>query len=158
MQTERTHFLDHRIPPVLLFFVVAACMRGASMIAPALAVDWPGREFVAWALAVAGSLVILAGVASFTLHKTTANPLRPGTASTLVDSGIYARTRNPMYVGLTVALFGYGVFLSHPLALFAVALFPAYIHRFQIAPEERALDRLFGEGYLAYKKRVPRWL
>ena len=60
-------------------------------------------------------------------------------------------------VGVAIALIGYAAFLSHPLALFAAFLFPVYIGRFQIAPEERALDQVFGEAYEAYKKRVPRW-
>lgn len=158
IQTDRTHFLDNRLPPLLVAVVVAACMRGAVALAPALSADWPGREFVAWAFVVAGALVVYAGVASFKRHQTTVNPFKPSTASRLVESGIYRKTRNPMYVGITVVLLGYAAFLAHPLALLLVALFPAFIRRFQIAPEERALDQLFGEDYLSYKKRVPRWL
>jgi protein-S-isoprenylcysteine O-methyltransferase Ste14 len=158
MQTQRTHFLDNRLPPLLVSLVVAAMMRGTVPIAPALSLPWPGRELVALVLVIVGALVIVAGVASFTRHKTTVNPFKPATASSLVDSGIYGRTRNPMYLGVAMALFGYAAFLSHPLALFAAFLFPAYIGRFQIGPEERALDQVFGEAYEAYKKRVPRWL
>ncbi len=158
MQTQRTHFLDNRLPPLLVALVVAAMMRGAVALAPALAIHWPGREIVAWVLVIVGAVVIFAGLASFARHKTTANPFKPATASSLVDTGIYGRTRNPMYVGVAIALIGYAAFLSHPVALFTAFLFPAYIGRFQIAPEERALDRVFGEAYEAYKRRVPRWL
>ena len=63
-----------------------------------------------------------------------------------------------MYVGVTFALLGYAVALAHPLAVLLVALFPLYIRRYQIAPEERALSRLFGDAYAAYRLRVPRWL
>lgn len=158
MQTQRTHFLDNRLPPLLVALVVAAIMRGTVALAPALAIHWPGRELVALVLVIVGALVIGAGLASFNRHKTTVNPFKPATASNLVDTGIYGRTRNPMYLGVAIALIGYAAFLSHLLALFAAFLFPAYIHRFQIAPEERALDQVFGEAYEAYKKRVPRWL
>ncbi len=157
MQTPRTHFLDNRLPPLLVALGVAAIMRGAAALAPALFIHWPGREVVASVLAVVGALVIFAGVGSFTRHKTTVNPFNPGRASNLVDAGIYGRTRNPMYLGVAAALFGYAAFVSHPLALLAAGLFPAYIQRFQIGPEERALDRVFGEAYENYKKRVPRW-
>lgn len=61
-------------------------------------------------------------------------------------------------VGVTLVLLGYAAFLAHPLALLVVVVFPAYIQAFQIAPEERALDRLFGEAYARYKEGVPRWL
>ena len=158
MQTQRTHFLENRLPPLLVALMVAAMMRGAATIAPALSIPWPGREIVAWVLMIVGAVVIFAGLASFARHKTTANPFKPEAASSLVDTGIYGRTRNPMYVGVAMVLIGYAAFLSHPLALFAAFLFPAYIGRFQIAPEERALDRVFGEAYEAYKRRVPRWL
>jgi protein-S-isoprenylcysteine O-methyltransferase Ste14 len=158
MQIQRTHFLDNRLPPLLVALGVAAIMRGGVALAPALSIHWPGRELVAWVVLIAGALVIVAGLASFTRHKTTVSPFRPATASSLVASGIYGRTRNPMYLGVAMALFGYAAFLSHPLALFAAFLFPAYIARFQIAPEERALDQVFGEAYDAYKRRVPRWL
>lgn len=158
MQTQRTHFLDNRLPPLLVALVVAATMRGAVALAPNLSIPFPGRAIVASVLVIGGALVIVAGLASFNRHKTTVNPFKPATASNLVDTGIYGRTRNPMYAGVAIALVGYAVFLSHLLALFAAFLFPAYIHRFQIAPEERALDQVFGEAYEAYKKRVPRWL
>lgn len=158
MQTPRTHFLDNRLPPLLVAVGVAVIMRGAPSLAPALHVSWPGRELLAWVLVIVGALVIFAGVATFARHKTTVNPFKPATASSLVDTGIYGRTRNPMYVGVALALLGYAALLSHPLSLIAALLFPAYIHRFQIAPEERALDSVFGEAYDAYKKRVPRWL
>lgn len=158
MQTPRTHFLDNRLPPLLVAVGVAVIMRGAPSLAPALHVSWPGRELLAWVLVIVGALVIFAGVATFARHKTTVNPFKPATASSLVGTGIYGRTRNPMYVGVALALLGYAALLSHPLSLIAALLFPAYIHRFQIAPEERALDSVFGEAYDAYKKRVPRWL
>lgn len=158
MQTPRTHFLDNRLPPLLVAASVAAIMRGAFALTPALAPHWPGREIAAGGVGLAGVVVICLGLATFARHKTTANPFVPGAASSLVDTGIYRRTRNPMYVGMTLVLLGYAAFLSHPLSLIAAFLFPAYIHRFQIAPEERALASVFGEAYGAYKKRVPRWL
>lgn len=113
---------------------------------------------MAVALGLLGVVVAAAGVVAFRRHQTTVNPFQPAAASTLVEKGIYRRTRNPMYVGVTLALLGYAAFLSHPMALLLVVLFPAYIQVFQIAPEERALDRLFGEAYARYKERVPRWL
>jgi protein-S-isoprenylcysteine O-methyltransferase Ste14 len=154
----RRHLLDHRVPPLLVAFAVALCMRAALFVAPQLHFGWTGRAFVGMALAISGGIVAAAGVVTFRRHQTTVNPFHPATASTLVETGIYRRTRNPMYVGVTLILLGYAAFLAHPMALLLVALFPAYIHIFQIAPEERALDGLFGEAYARYKERVPRWL
>ncbi len=86
------------------------------------------------------------------------NPIKPGAASSLVSSGVYRFTRNPMYLGLSVTLLGWAMFLSNPLALLAVPLFVLYINRFQINPEERVLSSLFGAEYAAYKEKVRRWL
>jgi len=78
---------------------------------------------------------------------------------TMTDaSGIYRVTRNPMYLGMLLVLVGWAVFLANGLAVIAIALFPAYITRFQIKPEERALTALFGEQYASYSSRVRRWI
>ena len=63
-----------------------------------------------------------------------------------------------MYLGLSVTLLGWAVFLSNSLALLAVPVFVLYINRFQIDPEERVLSSLFGAEYAAYKEKVRRWL
>jgi protein-S-isoprenylcysteine O-methyltransferase Ste14 len=86
------------------------------------------------------------------------NPIKASAASSLVTSGVYRYTRNPMYLGLSVTLMAWAVFLSNLLALVAVPLFVLYISRFQISPEERVLSSLFGAEYAAYKEKVRRWL
>jgi protein-S-isoprenylcysteine O-methyltransferase Ste14 len=86
------------------------------------------------------------------------NPLKPQTASALVASGIYRYTRNPMYLGMLVVVVGWAVFLANVLSALAIVLFPAYITRFQIKPEERVLLSLFGEQYVHYSHQVRRWL
>ena len=63
-----------------------------------------------------------------------------------------------MYVGLCFVLFAWGVFLSSAWALLGLLAFVLYLGRFQIAPEERALARLFGTEYTAYQAKVRRWL
>ena len=155
---SRRHFLDNRVPPLVVALVVAFLMRAASLAGPRFRLGWSGSAFVAAALAAIGIAVAWAGVVTFRRHQTTVNPFQPANASTLVESGIYRRTRNPMYLGVTLVLLGYAAFLAHPFALLLLGLFPAYIRTFQIAPEERALDRLFGETDARYKERVPRWL
>ncbi len=84
--------------------------------------------------------------------------MKPEAASSLVVTGIYKVTRNPMYVGLSFLLLAWAVFLWSAWALLGPLVFLAYIFRFQIAPEERALATLFGADYSAYKARVRRWL
>jgi protein-S-isoprenylcysteine O-methyltransferase Ste14 len=68
----------------------------------------------------------LAGVLEFRRARTTINPLRPENASALVTSGIFGWTRNPMYLGFAIVLFGWAVYLANPLALVGPAVFAAY--------------------------------
>jgi protein-S-isoprenylcysteine O-methyltransferase Ste14 len=82
----------------------------------------------------------------------------PASSSSLVLSGIYKFSRNPMYLGFLLALFGWAVFLSNALAFVFLPAFIFYMNRFQIEPEEKALAGKFGQEFVDYKSRVRRWL
>jgi protein-S-isoprenylcysteine O-methyltransferase Ste14 len=107
---------------------------------------------------LAGALTCLAGVCSFRRAKTTVNPMKLDSSSVLVASGIYKYSRNPMYLGFVLILFGWALFLSNALALLLLPAFVLYMSRFQIWPEERALLSLFGKDYKQYHAKVRRWL
>ena len=94
----------------------------------------------------------------FRRAQTTINPLRPQMASSLVMKGIYRITRNPMYLGLTLWLLAWALWLETLSPWIVAALFPIVITGLQIIPEERALEKLFGETYRDYRKRVSRWI
>jgi protein-S-isoprenylcysteine O-methyltransferase Ste14 len=147
-----------KLPPVALTLIVAALMRGVSWAAPSLGFAFPAYLPSSAALALVGAAICLAAVVSFKRAKTTVNPLRPGSASALVVSGIYQFTRNPMYLGFLLVLLGWAVFLSNALALVLIPGFVIYMNRFQIGPEERALASLFANKYSAYTARVRRWI
>ena len=149
--------LDLRIPPLALVLVFAAIMAAIAYAVPA-SITIPGRRIIAGAFAFAGAVAALAGVIAFRSHKTTVNPLTPDQASTLVVIGIYRVSRNPMYLGFLLALLGWGTYLSNWACMFMQPVFVAYVNRFQIGPEERALTELFGPQFLAYAKSVRRWL
>jgi protein-S-isoprenylcysteine O-methyltransferase Ste14 len=114
--------------------------------------------FLALAIAVSGLAVALAGIAEFRRLSTTVNPLKPGDASSIATGGIYRYTRNPMYVGLACCVLAWGLYLRNFAALLCVVIFVAYMTRFQIRPEERALQEKFGDDYTSYKSRVRRWI
>ncbi len=114
--------------------------------------------FIGALLFFIGCLYIIAGFMAFRSEKTTVNPLRPETASSLVISGIYRNTRNPMYLGLLFYLLGWGSYLGSIPSLLFIGFFVLFMNRFQIKPEERAMESLFGKEYLEYKSSVRRWL
>jgi protein-S-isoprenylcysteine O-methyltransferase Ste14 len=89
---------------------------------------------------------------------TTINPLRPENATTLVTSGVYAWTRNPMYLGLSVLLLGWAIRLGTLIPLVLAPLFIPLIQLVQVRPEEDALRMRFGRAYAGYCRRVNRWL
>ena len=109
-------------------------------------------------LAAVGAAFSLSGVLAFRHAKTTVNPLKPESSSSLVTTGVYKITRNPMYAGMLFLLFAWAVFLWSVWSLLGPLGFAAYMGRFQIAPEERVLAGLFGAEYAEYKARVRRWL
>lgn len=63
-----------------------------------------------------------------------------------------------MYVGLTIGLVAWAIYLENAGALLAIPLFVAYLTEFQIKPEERALLSKFGPEYADYMASVRRWL
>lgn len=150
--------LDRRVPPVAVTLLAGAAMWLAARLVPAASVVIPARSTIALALVVAGSAVAVAGVAAFRRDGTTVNPTTPGASAVVVDTGIYAVSRNPMYVGFALVLAGWAVHLANLLALALLPAFVLYLNRFQIVPEERALTARFGERYVDYTRRVRRWL
>lgn len=150
-------FLETRVPPPLVALVTAAIMwvgRLATSSTDALA--W--RLVLAVVLALGGLLLATTGIRSFRRARTTVTPLKPQAASQLVVSGVYHFTRNPMYLGVCLVLLGWAAWLWSAWSLLGPVVFVAYITRFQIVPEERALAALFGAAYGAYVKGVRRWI
>ncbi len=150
--------LELRIPPAAVFVIAALLMGLVAWALPALHVALPGRVVLAVALALAGGLFGVAGIVAFSRAKTTVHPMKPGEATSLVTTGIYTRTRNPMYLGLLLALLGFGIYLANPVSLLMLPGFVFYMNRFQIIPEERAMASNFGADFETYRAQVRRWL
>ena len=150
--------LELKIPPPAVALVTALLMWLVSQAAPALDFRFPARRVFAIGLAAIGVATAISGVITFRRARTTVNPLKPESASSLVNWGVYTVTRNPMYLGLLLVLTGWAIFLSNVLGFLFLPAFVLYINRFQIAPEERALTSLFGQDFAAYQSRVRRWL
>jgi protein-S-isoprenylcysteine O-methyltransferase Ste14 len=150
--------LELKVPPLVLVLVLAVAMWFAAMQLPSLAITLPWRQGFAVTISGGGILLILAGVYAFQKAKTTVNPTKPTAASSVVTSGVYRFSRNPMYLGFLLALIGWAIFLSHTLPFLLLPAFVAYMNRFQISPEECALSTKFGNEYETYKQAVRRWL
>ncbi|MBU1236630.1 MAG: isoprenylcysteine carboxylmethyltransferase family protein [Gammaproteobacteria bacterium] len=104
------------------------------------------------------AVIALLAVVGFGLARTTINPFDPSRASTLLTGGIFRITRNPLCLSLLLLLIAYAVRLGSWVEWLGPAFFAAYITRFQIIPEEKALAVKFGAAFLAYKSRTHRWI
>ena len=152
------HVLKLKIPPPVVALFMGVLMWLAARATPTCAFMMPARRILAACLALAGLSTAILGVVSFRRAGTTVNPMQPEKATSLVTSGIYRVTRNPMYVGLLLALTAWAVFLANALGFLFLPALVLYLNRFQIAPEEVALARVFGQQFIDYKSRVRRWV
>jgi protein-S-isoprenylcysteine O-methyltransferase Ste14 len=152
----KTSGLELKIPPVLVVFITGLLMWLISLVT--LRLSFPGYYFLSALLIVLGGVVGILGITSFQRAKTTLNPMNPSASSSLVTTGIYSLTRNPMYVGLLLVLLGWAVFLAAPFSLIFVLGFILYLTRYQIIPEERTMKQLFERDYDDYRHKVRRWL
>ncbi|MEN7342515.1 MAG: isoprenylcysteine carboxylmethyltransferase family protein [Pseudomonadota bacterium] len=146
------------IPPPIVGLVCGAAMWGLSRQFPSTAIDFSLRPWVALGLVMIGVLIEAISVYKFLKAKTTVTPLNPDKASSLVVSGLYRYSRNPMYLGMFALLTGWALWLANPLSVLVLPIFVGYLTWFQIKPEEEALAAKFGAEYSAYCQRVRRWL
>ena len=156
MTARRT--LELRIPPALVWLLAATAIYACARGFPSTRIHFPARHAVAGACAAAGIALALAGIREFRRAQTTVNPLEPGRASSIVSSGVYRYTRNPMYLGMALGLVGLAVWPGTWAGLLVVPAFMGYLTVFQIMPEERALLVRFGSAYADYCAQVRRWL
>ncbi|MDA9716585.1 isoprenylcysteine carboxylmethyltransferase family protein [Candidatus Marinimicrobia bacterium] len=109
-------------------------------------------------LLILGFTVFTLAVKAFNRQKTTVNPLEPRQASSLVSSGIFKYSRNPMYLGMLIILLALS-FKFNLLGGIVISLFfYLFITKFQILPEEEAMNELFGDEFTEYSNRTRRWI
>ena len=109
-------------------------------------------------LFLSGFFILVSAVRLFRKDKTTVNPLSPEQATKLVTDGIFKYSRNPMYLGMAFILASIAVFFNLLGGIILIALFCAYITKFQIIPEERAMSDLFSDDFDKYIKETRRWV
>ncbi len=145
-----------KIPPLAQLAVCFAIAGGLATYMPIFSFHAPS-----WLVAIeiiAGTAFLVAAIMSFIRHKTTVNPQSPSDTTSLVTSGVFSISRNPMYVGMLLLLLAFVLWLGEVSAFFAVIIFFVSLDQFQIRSEEQSLREKFGEAYTEYAKRVPRWL
>jgi len=150
--------LKLKIPPPVYMLLLAGLMWLLNRYFPVTAwITQPWNQ-AGWALIALSFIPALCAFWQFTRFKTTANPHHPEKASTLVTTGIYQFSRNPMYLSLFLLLVGWAIYLGSLSPLLLPLLFIWVITSQQIKPEEQVLEKVFGEEYLSYKQKVRPWV
>ena len=143
------------LPPLILLLFIA-CALAANRLHPLPFVSG-GLRYVTGAI-LAALPFLIAGFAMRQMSRagTNVDVRKPSTA--IVTDGVYAFTRNPMYLSMVLILIAAAFLLNTLWLLIAVPLFVGVMQRGVIEREERYLEKKFGDVYTAYKSRVRRWL
>lgn len=146
------------IPPPVVTAICAATMWAAGRLFPSSAMTFAGQRVFATSILIAALVIMLVAAYQFMRARTTINPMKPARASALMTHGVFARSRNPIYLADLMVLIALAVWIGNPWTLIACVAFVVYITRFQIRPEETALTERFGDDYRRYQARVRRWI
>ena len=143
------------VPPVYLALSLLAMWALDSWL-PIMEWSFQGLNIIGWVLIVLGVGITIWSAGLFGKAETPLVPFEKTTA--IVTTGPYKFTRNPMYLGMVLLLTGAAFNFASLSSLLPVLVFAAIIHYNFILGEERFLEELFGDEYLAYKKTVRRWV
>lgn len=143
-------------PPI----IYGAALAGAWLLETWLPLpSLPESLLVRWigaAVFLTGLGVGLAGFMALRAVGTTFDPT--GAADALATEGLYAYTRNPLYLAALIGFFGLGLALRSTWLLVAVPAVSFALIKLAIEPEEAYLERRFGQTYRNYAARVRRWI
>ena len=142
-------------PPVWLLFGLVAVFS-CSEFYPGPRFTSPVAQLGGSAIIVVGLLLLISANGLFTRAGTEVIPFRE--VKTLVTSGVYRYSRNPMYLGMVLVLLGCATTVGATTALLVPPVFMVIIEWRFIRPEEAMLRERFPEAYPAYCARVRRWL
>ena len=151
-------FLELKVPPLLLLCISSGGAYLIGLFSGQALFSNPSMLSLSIVLLAVGVYVAVQGVLEFRRHNTTVDPLHPEAVSKIVDTGVYSKTRNPMYVGFVLMLAAWCLAVGVMQCLWVLPLFVLYLTKFQIEPEERVLAVEFDGQYELYCQKVRRWV
>lgn len=147
-------FID--IPPVWLVLAIIVAWWQARLLPLGLSLEGAITDALAGLLIGAGVVLILAAALAFRRARTTIIPHQ--TPAALITTGIFARTRNPIYLADALILTGFILRFDAVASLVLVPVFVWWIERHFIVPEENRMRRTFRKDFAAYERKVRRWV
>ena len=148
--------MNNKIPPPIVTLVFGLAIYFSRSIFP----DLSNAIFniISMLLIISGPFILISAVRSFKAHQTTINPINIDNATSLVVSGTFKYSRNPMYLGMALILLSLSFKFNLLGGIFFTLLFAIYITRFQIIPEEAVMEKLFGDDFKNYKSKTRMWI
>jgi len=143
------------LPPTY-FLVSIVVMAGFHFLFPiSIVIQFPWHLLAIIPLAL-GCILNLVADRDFKEVTTIVKPFEE--SSVLITTGVFRKSRNPMYLGMVLILIGEAVLLGSLSPYLIVIVFALLMHFVFIVPEEKALEAKFGINYLEYKQNVRQWL
>ena len=145
-----------KFPPPLIFLVLMIAAYGAQHFWPiGIGSSW-GLKYVGVGIVILGVCIVILTSRSFKRAETNIEPWKPTTR--IISTGVFAYSRNPVYVAFCLVPIGIGIFLSSLWILISFIPSSFLVYCTAIRKEEAYLEKRFGEEYLRYKNQVRRWL
>jgi len=143
------------LPPVLTLLSMALMVLLHTAVPVITVIETPYR-FSGLGFVLFGALIVLLSANYFRSINTTIHPF--GEPSFLATTSLFKISRNPMYLGMLLMLIGVAICLGTLSPNLVAPLFIWSITNRYIMKEEQKLERIFGEQYLRYKRKVRRWI
>lgn len=145
-----------KIYPPLMVLAGLITQGAIAFFAPIEPMLVPLWQYIGIGVMLSAFVTILYLARGFSKNQTTILP--DGEPSQLMEGGLFAVSRNPIYVAMALLLTGSGLAFGHLLALLVVPVFIVLVQQIWIVKEEENLEAAFGQHYRNYKMRVRRWL
>ena len=147
--------MQRLLPPYLFVISVTGMVLLWLLLPLGIAISWP-VTLVGWPILVVGLAIPTWGAIRFGRVRTNLNTF--GDPRRFVTDGLFRFTRNPMYLGLVIALLGLAIALGAFSPFVGPVVFFVAGDRWYIPFEERRMLEAFGDGYRDYVQTTRRWL
>ncbi|WP_299787226.1 isoprenylcysteine carboxylmethyltransferase family protein [uncultured Shewanella sp.] len=144
-----------KIPPPLIYILFMLLAHVNELLLPIGITFAPVITYTGLALVITGLIVLLSLLLQFKRQKTAIEPWQP--TSSIIKTGLYKYSRNPVYLALCTIPVGLGLYFSHIWLITSVIPSCVCVYYVAIRPEEAYLRRKFGDEYIRYQKQVRRW-
>ena len=148
--------MDNKIPPPIVTLAFGLAIYFSRFLFPNISNIV--LNLLSILLIIIGPTILFFAARLFKAQKTTINPIHIYNSSSLVISGVFKYSRNPMYLGMVLILLSISLRFNLIGGIVFTSLFIIYITKFQIIPEEAAMKQIFQDDFKKYRNKTRRWI